>query len=363
MRTAASFDSDPRSGNSALTSILLLVSLTAAAALNGFAPVSFEQLSQEDGPVEWLSFFAFAGAALLAVRALLAAGRSKQPWLSLYLVLFALGCALIAGEEISWGQRVFGYQPPEAFLADNFQQELNVHNLAADAVRQGVLLALLAGFGILFPISRYLPGLGPWLAQRIPIPSLWIIPGFIALIAVYIAYPWPYAGEWVELGLGLGLLVTAAGYGQGTSWRTEAVAVTLALAFALVTPYVLNRAGQKGDLEQARLEVEALADDLRRRHFRSRCGIHKRFYTFTRDYGGRPEGSAFHALEQVESTRRTYYLDPWNQPYWLRHRCSADRQDAVIFVYSFGPNRRRDSTAEALAGDDVGVRVSFPRRR
>ncbi|MEM8766928.1 MAG: hypothetical protein AAGE43_05765 [Pseudomonadota bacterium] len=351
------------SGNGALASILIISSLAAAALINGLAPGSFEQLSQEDGPIEWLSFYAFAGAALLAVRALFTAGGKQQVWLSLYMSLFALGSALIAGEEISWGQRVLGYQPPEAFLAENFQQELNVHNLAADGVRQAVLLALLAGFGVLFPLLRYFPGLGPWLAERVPVPGAWIIPGFLALIAVYLTYPWSYSGEWVELGLGLGLLLTAAGYGNDVPSRTGLGAVAIALGLALLTPWALTRAGQEVDLEQAQLEVEALAEDLRTRHYRSRCGVHKRFYTFTQDYGGRTEGSAFHALEHLDPTRRDYYLDPWNQPYWLRHRCSKDRQDAVLFVYSFGPNRRRDSTAEQLGGDDVGVRINFPRSR
>ena len=55
-----------------------------------------------------------------------------------------------------------------------------------------------------------------------------------------------------------------------------------------------------------------------------------------------------------EALRRQYFLDPWNLPYWIRHRCSEGRTTAV-FVYSFGPNRRRDSDPGEIRGDDIGA--------
>lgn len=51
-------------------------------------------------------------------------------WIKL---LSYLGLALLfffgAGEEISWGQRIFNIQTPEAIEQQNGQEELNVHNL------------------------------------------------------------------------------------------------------------------------------------------------------------------------------------------------------------------------------------------
>lgn len=35
----------------------------------------------------------------------------------------------MAGEEISWGQRIFGWAEPESLGAINHQKELNVHNI------------------------------------------------------------------------------------------------------------------------------------------------------------------------------------------------------------------------------------------
>ena len=48
-------------------------------------------------------------------------------------------------------------------------------------------------------------------------------------------------------------------------------------------------------------------------------------------------------------------LDPWNLPYWVRDTCDDFRGRRVVFIYSFGPNRSRDSTPWEILGDDVGV--------
>jgi hypothetical protein len=71
-------------------------------------------------------------------------------------------------------------------------------------------------------------------------------------------------------------------------------------------------------------------------------------------YGGR-----FAALQVqgLPEERADYFLDPWNSPYWIRHRCSSERQR--IFIYSFGPNRRRDSDEREIRGDDIGVVIEL----
>jgi hypothetical protein len=57
-----------------------------------------------------------------------------KSWISLVKQLIYLGLALLfffgAGEEISWGQRIFGFKTPESLAQVNKQDELNLHNLA-----------------------------------------------------------------------------------------------------------------------------------------------------------------------------------------------------------------------------------------
>lgn len=57
--------------------------------------------------------------------------------------------------------------------------------------------------------------------------------------------------------------------------------------------------------------------------------------------------------------RQTYFLDPWNNAYWVRMQGFGP-----VFLFSFGPNRRLDTvlsedhgvpTPDEIRGDDVGV--------
>jgi hypothetical protein len=70
--------------------------------------------------------------------------------LLLGLTLFHLLCA---GEEISWGQRLFGFATPEAVVKHNQQQEFNLHNLRLPALHPrdivGVYVYL---YGIFLPL-------------------------------------------------------------------------------------------------------------------------------------------------------------------------------------------------------------------
>lgn len=85
--------------------------------------------AREDGFIEWLTVCALLSGAFLAFyrAALLKVFRGS--WFSFCLVV--LGCIFIfgAGEEISWGQRIFNIQSSDFFMAHNSQGETNLHNL------------------------------------------------------------------------------------------------------------------------------------------------------------------------------------------------------------------------------------------
>jgi hypothetical protein len=87
-------------------------------------------------------FFELVGAFSLLVTSLLffygfwlARKTLDNGWDSLVKKLVYLSLALIflfgAGEEISWGQRFFGFQTPEPLSQVNRQEEFNLHNLSA----------------------------------------------------------------------------------------------------------------------------------------------------------------------------------------------------------------------------------------
>ncbi len=90
---------------------------------------------KEDGLVEYLTFFILlaSGAAALC-RTIRAATCRRYPWLPAW-GLLALLFLFAAGEEISWGQRIFGIETPGFFLDNNLQKETNLHNLVVGNVR------------------------------------------------------------------------------------------------------------------------------------------------------------------------------------------------------------------------------------
>jgi len=91
-------------------------------------PVVYTILITEDSWAEFGTAAAFVMAALLLVPPLARADNRRQRAL---LAVYVLGCLVIAGEEISWGQRLLDLSTPEGYAAMNLQGEINLHNLAA----------------------------------------------------------------------------------------------------------------------------------------------------------------------------------------------------------------------------------------
>ena len=86
-----------------------------------------ERLAIEDGPIEWLTVvFLFLVGILAALRAFSYKHLPTARW---SLSILAVLAFVFLGEEISWGQRVFGWETPQAIGEFNKQNETNFHNL------------------------------------------------------------------------------------------------------------------------------------------------------------------------------------------------------------------------------------------
>jgi len=91
-------------------------------------PIIHIRLSAEDYWVEYGTFAGFALTAFLVGRLAL----QPEPWRQRVLwAVIAAVAALVALEEISWGQRIFGLRTPELLLEVNRQKELNLHNIGS----------------------------------------------------------------------------------------------------------------------------------------------------------------------------------------------------------------------------------------
>ena len=87
----------------------------------------FDWLRSEDGPLEWIQFIEYALASLLALITFFNQNKKKEIN-SIFWVLMSLLCFVIAGEEISWGERLTGIGI-DMISNLNVQGETNFHNL------------------------------------------------------------------------------------------------------------------------------------------------------------------------------------------------------------------------------------------
>lgn len=86
-------------------------------------------IAREDGSVEYgTAVFLFLIAVLCLYR-LFTVGKTKNFAWKIGVLGFALLFIFGAGEEISWGQRIFNIESGEYFLENNAQKETNLHNL------------------------------------------------------------------------------------------------------------------------------------------------------------------------------------------------------------------------------------------
>lgn len=355
-----------RRGDAWLASLVCAdVVALALAAIAAQSEARYAGYAQEDGVVEWATTFGFVGAAVLSARAF---RRDAPLFESVVRVGFILFCLLVAGEEISWGQRLFGFQPPEIFLEKNFQQELNLHNVLMDEQASGLgfeldskhlVVAIALVFGVLGPLLVRLRFLH--LRDVAPIAPPWVLaPLFVSVVAAEVTYPVDLTGEGAEMLLAF-LFLIAAAFPKGPRAIVVAVAVTSALA--AITAPLLSRVVYGSDeagIATTRAELALLAKDMKdgaTPKLFNKNGIHKRVFTATRDgYYTLADGSFATRTsgDAKDSGRRKFFLDPWNNPYWVLVEKDEDR----VVVYSFGPNRRRDTEVKKRnkpSGDDVMI--------
>ena len=85
----------------------------------------------ESGLFEWVQFASYSLASVLGFKSFLFLKKKSLRCQSYCLLVFALMCAFIALEEVSYGQHIFHWQTPDYFSSVNLQGETNLHNLSS----------------------------------------------------------------------------------------------------------------------------------------------------------------------------------------------------------------------------------------
>ena len=84
---------------------------------------------KEDSIIEWLTFIFYFIAFIVSCSISISFYRSNLGLFCFMYILLSIGLFFVAMEEISWAQRIFNISTPELLLKDNFQEEMNIHNL------------------------------------------------------------------------------------------------------------------------------------------------------------------------------------------------------------------------------------------
>ena len=131
---------------------------------------SFEDhMVREDGPVEWLTVVALLmGSILCLYRAYI-----LKPFRPAFFRLCLFGMAAIFffgfGEEISWGQRIFGIESPKFFKTYNSQQETNLHNLIIGEFKTN---RVIFGTGLGIMVATYFLIIPYFYRKKIPVQKV-----------------------------------------------------------------------------------------------------------------------------------------------------------------------------------------------
>lgn len=110
----------------------------------------FVEITQEDGFFEYVQASLYFGSSIIF--GLLFIRQKNNNIFKVWAMLFAFGYLFIAGEEISWGQRLFGFQV-EIVEKFNVQKEFNLHNISYLPFSPNRLLTIISlGYGVFLPI-------------------------------------------------------------------------------------------------------------------------------------------------------------------------------------------------------------------
>lgn len=210
---------------------LLAVMLLARVHLDGYLWVT-----GEDGLVEWATVVCYLLAAAVAIALAARWRREGRRVAAVAYVVLCIGFVFIAGEEVSWGQRLLGFDGPAALVERNLQDEANLHNLLGRYALHAAYIVI-ALWGV---------GLGRWLVRRIS----WLRPGyafapsselrwwFVPVLAyyVYVDYVVPP----------LNAMSSRLTIGEGPPRLQEPVELILGAGFLLFVVEVWMRSSNRG---------------------------------------------------------------------------------------------------------------------
>ncbi len=203
--------------NPALVALGLVAAVVAFyGAMALWFPAAYIWATYEDLYGEWAQTYLFLIACIFSF--LIAWRGHHFRW---FFGLLALACLYVVLEEISWGQRIFGFESPELFEKHNIQGETNLHNLVTGPIDTVIkdtieytLASSLAIYGLIYPLLVAFGARPAFLLWRlgVPAPPLFLSPAFVLAAPLEIGLFSFNEAEVAEILVSLGLALMAIYY-------------------------------------------------------------------------------------------------------------------------------------------------------
>lgn len=147
---------------------------------------------------------------------------------ALLYALLAVGIVFLIGEELSWGQRIFGWETSEALKAINKQKEMNIHNIYGVGTTFKWIHLLIGAYGTFLPFLFLRLRLSEGMRQELS----FLVPSFAHLPYFAAAFFWRIQAN---------LYTPPKRFRFVVSEYSEVIELILAIAFLLFMLYQLRR--------------------------------------------------------------------------------------------------------------------------
>lgn len=226
-----------RAWNSSRATVVALMSAPFLVAMCGVVTAlmgkeTYKWFTGEDGVAETLQVVLYVVAFGLSLLVLQQRIRQGNRMIVFLYAGLACGFLFMIGEEISWGQRMFGWESPETFKAVNKQEETNLHNIHGVGSTFKWMQLLVGAYGALLPLAVFLAARTSLVSRyrhiiELLVPHYTLVPYF-SLLFVWRIYR--------------NLFAAPERYYFAISEFNEVLELVLAMAFVLFLVFQLRRA-------------------------------------------------------------------------------------------------------------------------
>ncbi|MGQ0656991.1 MAG: hypothetical protein ACT4NU_02680 [Chromatiales bacterium] len=145
---------------------------------------TYKRFTGEDGVAESLQVLFFGLALVLGLWMARRLWKSGSTGFALLYLCLSAGLIFFIGEELSWGQRIFGWETPEAFQTANKQDETNIHNIYGVGAAFKWLHVVIGAYGTILPLLVYWRPRNDRHGEAIAllVPHFTLVPYFLATL-------------------------------------------------------------------------------------------------------------------------------------------------------------------------------------